>query len=234
MVFVVLFVLMIGDINAGSVALVVYHEDMGPMTQRSRFTFVVVVLAVFLTVAADAQVIDFESNGLHFKTLTKGGLTIMFAPLPSHVRSYTILQVAISNGSGVSWTVKPEDFLMIRPDGTEVRALAPQVVVDSLMEKAGRGDVVKLITTYEGGVYGNPNFKSTNGYETRRQNALAAFGSARIYAAAAASAIVFVRTKLNTGDTTDGAIFFDNNGKALGPGKIQVHAGADIFEYPLP
>lgn len=205
---------------------------MGSQRYRGKIAFGLLVV-MCLTVPLSAQVIDFESNGLHYKTLTRNGLTIMFAPLPTHVRSYTIIQVAISNGSQLSWTVKPEDFLYIRGDGTELRAMDAQVVVDSLMEKAGRGDVIKLITTYEGGVYGNPHLKSTSGYEVRRQNALGQFGSSRIHAAAAASAIVFVRTKLSPGESTDGALFFDNGGKLLGPGKMQVRAAADLFEYEI-
>jgi hypothetical protein len=63
-------------------------------------------LAVFTLL--DAQVIDFESNGLHYKTMTKGGVTVMFAYLPPHVKDYSIVQVSISNGSPVSWTIKRE------------------------------------------------------------------------------------------------------------------------------
>lgn len=207
---------------------------MGPWRCTGNITLTRVVLAACLTLAGvSAQVIDFDSNGLHYKTLTRNGLTIMFAPLATRVRSYTILQVAISNGSPVSWTVHPTDFLFIRADGTELRALNAQGVVDSLMEKAGRSDVIKLITTYEGGVYGNPHFKSTNGYEARRQNALGLFGSNRVHAAAAASAIVFVPTKLNPGETTDGALFFENSGKPLGPGKMEIRAAASLFEYTI-
>ena len=206
---------------------------MGSLRYGGKIASVIAVLVTCLAVSLHAQVIDFESNGLHYKTLTRNGLTIMFAPLPTHVRSFTILQVAISNGSAVSWTVRPDDFLYIRADGTELRALDASSVVDSLMENASRGDVIKLITTYEGGVYGNPHFKSTNGYETRRQNALGQFGSNRIHAAAAASAIVFAATKLSSGQSTDGALFFENGGKSLGPGKMQVHAAADLFEYEI-
>lgn len=181
-----------------------------------------------------AQVIDFESNGLHYKTLTKNGLTIMFASLPAHVRNYTIIQVAVANGSPVSWTVKPEDFLYIRSDGQELRALEADTVVDSLVEKAGRGDVIKLVTTYEGVLYGSPNYKSsTNGYEVRRQNALAEVSSTKIKAAAAASAIAFVKTKLNPGESTDGAVFFENGGKLLGPGKLEIHEAASDFVFEL-
>ena len=180
-----------------------------------------------------AQVIEFESNGLHYKTLTKNGLTIMFAMLPSHVRNYAIIQAAAENGAPVSWTVKPEDFVYIRSDGQEIRAGDAETVVDALVAKAGRGDVIRLVTTYEGVLYGNPQYKSsTNGYEVRRQNALAEVSSTKIKAAAAASAIAFVKTKLNPGESTDGAVFFDSSGKPLGPGKLIVHAAGAVFEFP--
>ena len=48
---------------------------------------------------------------------------------------------------------------------------------------------------------------------------------------AAASAIAFVKTKLNPGESTDGAVFFPNSGKALGPGKLRVHAAGENFEF---
>src|SRR5438270_3690339 len=83
-----------------------------------------------------AQVIEFEANGLRYKTLTKNGVTIMFAPLPSHVREYSIIQIAVSNGSKVSWTIKPEDFTYQREDGTIAEAAPALTVVNSLIEKA--------------------------------------------------------------------------------------------------
>src|SRR5579863_8333942 len=149
-------------------------------------------LAVLATLAVQAQVIEFESNGLHFKTLTRNGVTIMFAPLGSHVKEYSILQVAVSNGSQVSWTVKPEDFTYYRQDGVVTSGSPALAVVNSLIAKASRHDVIKLVSTYEAGIYGNSRLQSTNGYEVRRQNALAEVGSARLKAAAAASAIAFV------------------------------------------
>ena len=66
------------------------------------------VLAACATLSA--QIIPFESNGLLYKTLTKGGVTVMFAYLPAHLREYSIMQISMSNGSPISWTVKPEDF----------------------------------------------------------------------------------------------------------------------------
>jgi len=57
-------------------------------------------LFLVLSVAASlpAQIIDFESNGLRYKTLTKSGVTVMFAYLPSRVKEYSIMQVSVSNG----------------------------------------------------------------------------------------------------------------------------------------
>jgi hypothetical protein len=183
--------------------------------------------------AAQAQIIEFESGGLKYKTLTHNGVTIMFATLPLHIRDYAILQVAISNGSPVSWAIKPEDFRFERPDGQVNQALPARTVVDTLMEKAGRGDVIKLITAYEAGLYGNSQVHSTNGYESRRQSAQAEVGSSRIKAAAAASAIALVTTKLQPGQSTDGAIFYANQGKPLGSGHLIINAAGETFTFPV-
>jgi hypothetical protein len=189
--------------------------------------------AVLFTGALRAQIIEFESGGLKYKTLTRGGVTIMWAHLPLQIKQYAVLQVAISNGSPVSWQVKPQDFAFEKPEGGSFPATAAATVVESLMEKAGRGDVVKLITAYEAALYGNTQMHSTNGYERRRQNAQGEGGSSKLRAAAAASAIAFVPSKLLPGQSTDGAIFFVNGGKPLGAGKLIVTAAGEIFEFPV-
>lgn len=175
-------------------------------------------LCLLTAIGLQAQIIPFESNGLHYQALTKGGVTVMFAYLPSHLKEYSIIQVSVSNGSPVSWMVKPEDFAHRSADGSLSHASPALAVVNSLLAKASRNDVVKLVSTYEAGVFGNPNMQTTNGFESRRQSALAYGVSARIKAGAAASAIAFVPTKLLAGQSTDGAIFFLNASKPLGPG----------------
>ena len=186
---------------------------------------------VGLCVPLWAQIIEFESGGLKYQTLTKNGLTIMVASLPSHVRDYSILQVAISNGSPIPWTVKPEDFSYWRPDGQPIHSTPARAVVNELMAKASRGDVIKLVSAYENSLYGLARFKSTNGYEARRQSALAEVSSTKIKAAAAASAIAFVLTKLAPGQSTDGAVFYATAGKPLGPGRLIVNAAGERFEF---
>jgi hypothetical protein len=190
-------------------------------------------LAYFSSSLMWAQVIEFESNGLHYKTLTRSGVTIMMAELPSQVRKYAVIQVAISNGSPSTRTFKPEDFHFEGADGTVIPALEARIVVGEFLAKASRNDVIQLVSTYETGLYGMSRFKSTNGYEQRREAALAEVNSARLKAAAAASAIAFAPTRLVPGESTDGAIFFPNLGKPLTQGKIVATPGTERFEFEI-
>ena len=179
-----------------------------------------------------AQVIEFESSGLRYKALTHNGVTIMVATLHTHIRDYAVLQVAVSNGSPVSWSVRPEDF-HFEGSGHFLQALPAKTVVGDMLERASRGDVSKLITAYEAALYSNAQMHSTNGYESRRQDALAEFGSSKLKAAAAASAIAFVTSKLAPGQSTDGAVFYRNAGKPLGSGRLLVNAAGEMFEFPM-
>ncbi len=194
----------------------------------------------FSTICATlhAQVIEFEQNGLRYQTLTKNGLTVMFTSLPTNLKNYEVLQVAVSNGSSIPWTVKPEDFIIRRKDGISLTPMPPRQVVDRMLDRAGRGEVIKLVQTYELGLYGLARLNSPSGYEKRRQAALAEVGSARLKAAAAASAVIYVNTKLMPGQSTDGAIFYPLNGRSSMSGSLIVHAAGEVFEFetllPLP
>ena len=183
--------------------------------------------------------IQFESHGMQYEALTKEGITVMYAPLPPHVKDFNIIQVMITNGSLVSWTVRPSDFRFVRQDGTELAAASADNVVGSLLEKASRNDVIKLQLLYEDSIYALSNDRSTNGYEQRREAAMAQFVNARFKAAAAASAITLIPVKLKPGDSTDGAVFFENRSKekTLGPGKLIAHTCGQTFVfgfYPEP
>jgi len=177
------------------------------------------------------QVIEFDSGGLHYQTLTRRGVTVMFAQMPAHVREFTILQVAVSNGSPAPYTIRPEDFRFVRSDGTALQAAPARQVVNMLIEKGSRNDVIHLVSAYESGLYGIRRMLSTNGYEQRRQAALAEVQSTKVKAAAAASAIALVQIKLGPGQTTDGAVFFPNVGKPLTGGRILVNTNTDVFEF---
>jgi hypothetical protein len=185
---------------------------------------------VLWTAAAHAQVIEFEQNGLKYQTLTRSSVTVMFAVMPQHLRDYAIIQVAVSNGSKAPYVIRPEDFTFVRPDGVVLRASPARIVVGMLEQKGTASDVIKLVTSYENSIYGNAHLKSTNGYEQRRQSVIA-MGSIKLKAAAAASALAMVQTKLMPGESTDGAVFFTLEGKILGPGRIVVRTNTDVFEF---
>src|SRR4051794_24823933 len=189
------------------------------------------VLALFLWVGqSHAQVIEYESNGLKYQTLTKSGVTIILTQLPQRLHDYAILQVAVSNGSKAPYVIRPEDFTFERLDGVTLRASPARSVVTLLEKRGSASDVIKLVTSYENSIYGNHQLKSTNGYEQRRQSVLA-MGSVKLKAAAAASALAMVQTKLLPGQSTDGAVFFSSEGKILGPGHIVVRTNTDVFDF---
>jgi hypothetical protein len=195
-----------------------------------RFARLVAPVLLVFACAALGQVIEFESKGLKYQTLSRNGVTIMYAQLYSHVRTYSVVQVAVSNGARGPYVIKPEDFTFERAAGSPVRADSARQVVSMLIDKGGRNDVIKLVSTYENALYGITNMRMTNGYESRRQAALAET-SVKLKAAAAASAIALVQTKLAPGESTDGAVFFATDGKPLGPGKLIVRTNTDVFTF---
>ena len=96
----------------------------------------IVAATLVLSAGLTGQVIDFESNGLHYQALTRNSVTVTFAKLPSHIAAYNVFQVTITNGSPVSWVVKPEDFTFSRQDGSAIRATPADVVIASLLSHA--------------------------------------------------------------------------------------------------
>ena len=207
------------------------------MGLRRLFLLMVLLITLpFLPARAqtpETRVLEFDSGGLKYKALTRNGVTIMFAVLPTQIREYAILQIAVSNGSPVAWSIRPEDFRFEPGEGAGMQALPAKTVVASMLQRAGRSDVTKLVTAYEAALFGNSRMHSTNGYEARRQDAMAEIGSPRLKAAAAASAIALVQTKLNPGQSTDGAVFYANAGRPLGSGRLLVNAAGETFVFPV-
>jgi len=191
------------------------------------------VAGALCALAARAQVIEFESGGLKYQTLTKAGVTVMVAPLPANLREYSIIQVAISNGSEMVQSVRPEDFVLQRDGEAAIAGSPAAAVVEVFLARAGRNDVVKLVTAYEIGLYGMERFHSPSGYEQRRQAALAEVSSAKVKAAAAASAIVLVPVRLRPGQSTDGAVFFRSSAKMSGPARLRAVVGQNVFEFRI-
>lgn len=177
--------------------------------------------------------IEFESHGLTYEALTKNAITVMYAPLPPHIKDFNIIQITITNGGLVAWTVRPADFVFVRQDGTVLDPVSADDVVYSLLQKSSAADVVKLQLLYEDSIYAVPNYHGTNGYEKRREAAMTQFVNKGFKAAVAASAITLAPTRLKPGDSTDGAVFFENRTKdrALGAGRLVVHTCGESFEF---
>jgi hypothetical protein len=181
---------------------------------------------------ARAQVIEYESNGLKYQTSTRRGLTVIVTHLPNHVAGFGLIQVSISNGSQIYWTVKPESFSYVRTEGS-IGALGADQVVDLLLEHASHNDVVKLVASYESALYGIPHMRSTNGYEQRRQNSLSYGMPVKFKAAATASAIALGQSRLQPGEATDGAVFvpLSRDLKTLAGGRIVFRCEGETFEF---
>jgi hypothetical protein len=192
----------------------------------SRLSCVLIAAAL-----ANAQIIEFESNGLKYQTLTRNAVTVMFATLPTHIHEYSIIQVAVSNGAQGPVVIRPEDFTFERTEGAAIKATPARDVVGELIAKGNRGDVIKLVSTYEMALFGMSRMRPTNGYEARRQQYLAEVSSAKIKAAAAASAVALVQTKLAAGQSTDGAVFFSSEGKPLGAGRLVMRNSAGEYQF---
>jgi hypothetical protein len=56
-------------------------------------------------------------------------------------------------------------------------------------------------------------------------------GSTKLKAAATASAMAMVQSRLAAGESTDGAVFFPTDGKPLGPGHLVVRTNTDVFDF---
>ena len=197
---------------------------------RSPRLAALLALPALWAVPGRSQVIEFYSGGLRYLTQTRNGVTVMFAELPLQVRGYAVMQVAVINGSEEVQTAQPESFSFQFPDGRVVTATDASQFVSELYHRGGRSDVIKLVTAYEKALYGAQQIRSNNGYEQRRQAALAGGAPSGVKAAAAASAIVFVRTRLKPKDSTDGAVLFANSGRPLGAGVFRAEVGGEGFE----
>jgi hypothetical protein len=203
------------------------------MISRGMRRSVVLPLALLAsTWVIEAQVIEYEANGLKYQTLSRQGLTVIVTHMPNHVAGFGLYQISISNGSDRYWVVQPEDFSYIKQE-VPMTAISAGQVVDVLLDKGSHSDVVKLVTSYENSLYGIPHMRSTNGYEQRRQNAMSLGMSARLKAAATASAIALAQTRLAPGQSTDGSIFIplSHELKTLAGGRLVFHAGGETFEF---
>jgi hypothetical protein len=192
------------------------------------------LLATVWSLAAAGQpALEFESGGLRYQALTRAGVTVMVAPLPTRVLGHAILQVAITNGSSEARPIRPDKFLFQSTSADRpAPALTARAVVNEVLHHASRGDVGRLVGVYEAALFGTPNLELRHGYEARRKDAMA-IGGTRMRAAAAAAAIVLGESKLGPGQATDGAVFLPSSAKAQNGGILTFQIAEEQFEFRL-
>jgi hypothetical protein len=198
---------------------------------RDTATWLLAAVALLAPPLA-AQTIEFESGGRKYQAQTRGGITVMIAPLDVRILGYSFLQVAVSNGSAERQEIKPQNFSLRRSDGTVVRALSAEAVVNDVLDRAGRGDVGRLVSLYEAALFGNTKLELRHGYEARRKDAMA-IGDTRMKAAATAAAIVLGSNRMEPGGTVDGAVLFPTSNRPLGSGQVTVEVAGEKFEFTV-
>src|ERR1017187_4700184 len=109
----------------------------------NRFVWALTSALILWIGQGRAQVIEFESNGLKYETLTKSGVTVMFTVMPQHLHDFAIIQVAVSNGSKSPYVIRPEDFTYQRPDGAVVHSASAVEVVTMLEQRGSGSHVIK-------------------------------------------------------------------------------------------
>lgn len=201
------------------------------MRRLMRHWILLVGAAPFLLPGAGGQTLEFESGGLKYQALTKGGLTVMIAQLNTRILGYSIIHVALSNGTVEPLVVLPEKF-RFQGAGKPIQALSARAVVTDVLNRAGRNDVGRLVGVYEAALFGNSNLELRHGYEARRKDAMS-IGSTRMRAAAAAAAIVLGSNQLEPGASLDGAVFLPSKNKPLGGGTLTLDAAGETFEFTL-
>ena len=90
-----------------------------------------------------------------------------------------------------------------------------RVVVALLMQKGGRGDVIKLVSAYETALYGIPHMRTNNGYEQRRRGGFGGADFDQIEGSRGGFGDRAGADQAGPGESTDGAVFFGGEGKGL-------------------
>ncbi len=173
----------------------------------------VLTLLLCLAGVVSAQSIEFPYRGLDYSMTSKGGITVMVAPLSLSLLNYSAAHVWVTNGSKRTIRVEPQFFAararpLKQPAAGDYQAVSDNVVVGQVMNRARLGDILTLVRAYERNLYGFKNDDAINYYQARKQMALAEGGSRKLRAAAMVSAIVLPKTDVPPGEFREGTVFF--------------------------
>jgi hypothetical protein len=193
-----------------------------------------VALFVLLACAsAFAQSIGVPYRGLDYAMMSKGGVTVMIAPLDLSILHYSAAHVWVTNGSPKPIQLSPLAFLAKarttkQPQAEEFRGVSDLQVVNAVMQHARFSDILALVRAYERNLYGFKNPEAINYYQERKQMA-AAEGTRKLRAGATVSALVLGKGDVPPGEFREGTVFFATNDKKAQFTAFSVQIGALSF-----
>ncbi len=182
------------------------------------------------------QAINVPYRGLDYSMISKGGLTVMVAPMSLSILNYSAAHVWVTNGSGRPVHLEPQSFVARtrsarQAQPAEFAALSDAIVVKQVMDRAKFNDIMALVRAYEQNLYGFRNPDAINYYEVRKQVAAASGGSRKLRAAATVSAIILPRSDIPPGEFREGTIFFQTGDKRSEFVELSTNLGGLSFVF---
>ncbi len=192
------------------------------------------ILASLAAAQKGPPAIEVPYKGLRYSMLSRGGVTVMMAPLDRNILEYSTAQVWISNGSNRPVRVSPQFFRMVFDGSSEpLKGTPDNTVLNDVMKRAKPHDIVELVKAYETTLFGFANEKSMGYYQKRKQQALASFGGGgKLRAAATASAIILPENLLRPGEIVDGTVFFRTEGRRQRVTTLGAELAGSLFDFP--
>ena len=177
--------------------------------------------------------IEVPYRGLTYSMMSKGGVTVMVAPLNRMILEYQTVQVWISNGSKSYVRIAPQSFEVRQQGAPMLAGASDDKVMDEIQQRARPKDLLELVEAYETTLFGFANERSVGYYQQRKQAARSSMGSGgKMRATAMASAIILPTRQLKPGEIMDGTVFFrvDPHGGRIV--SIGAHLANAVFDFP--
>ena len=196
-----------------SLAVILHRMRFLPMRWAGCAIGLYAVLVAYAQAQTPARTIEVPYRGLNYSVLSKGGVTVMIAPLELSILGYSAAHVWITNGSPCAIQVGPQVFTAKArspklPQPAKVIGVPDDLVVREVMKRARFDDVLSLVRAYERNLYGFKNSQAVSYYQKRKQIAMAGGGGRRLRAGATVSTLVLARTEVPPGEFREGTVFF--------------------------
>lgn len=177
--------------------------------------------------------IEVPYKGLTYSMMSRGGITVMVAPLNRTILEYQTVQVWISNGSKSYVRVAPQSFEVRQQGLAMLPGTSDDAVIEEIQQRAKPKDLQELVQTYEATLFGFANERSVGYYQQRKQAARTSMGGGgKLRATATASAIILPSRLMKPGEILDGTVFFRVDPRAGRIITIGAHIAGGVFDFP--